>query len=368
MTVTLILIRLPVREILKMRNRQPPVKVYILLGQSNMLGMGHVHGDKDGTLEYAVQTKHLYPYLVVDDKNKVGPVWRTSSTVRNVRVMSVGPKMHVYHNEFLTVRGDTIGPELGIGHALEHDEDDDCPIMLLKSCIGNRSLGWDLLPPGSQRFAYDGQTYAGYGDSPACWPSDQPQPAPIQWYAGKQYDEDIANAKSVLQQLDRFYPDASSYEIAGFFWWQGDKDRYDGAYATMYEQNLVRLIRQLRTDFDAPLAKFVLATLGQTDLATARGTEALIIKAMMAVDGKSGQYPEFAGNVSTVYAHPLSKGGASNSHYNGNAETYMNVGRAMGQAMVDVSSDVSRKVEWRGRILLHDDHALQGGLETAHVV
>lgn len=24
--------------------------------------------------------------------------------------------------------------------------------MILKSCIGNRSLGWDLLPPGSERY------------------------------------------------------------------------------------------------------------------------------------------------------------------------------------------------------------------------
>ena len=30
----------------------------------------------------------------------------------------------------------------------------------------------------------------------------------------------------------------------------------------------------------------------------------------------------------------LSKGGSGNSHYNGNAETYMAVGEAMGQAMV----------------------------------
>ena len=47
-------------------------------------------------------------------------------------------------------------------------------------------------------------------------------------------------------------------------------------------------------------------------------------------------YPEFKGNVSTVYTHPLSQGGASNSHYNGNAQTYMDVGLAMGEAMVEL--------------------------------
>ncbi|MDA1264906.1 MAG: hypothetical protein O2816_07505 [Planctomycetota bacterium] len=54
---------------------------------------------------------------------------------------------------------------------------------------------------------------------------------------------------------------------------------------------------------------------------------------MLAVDGTSGKYAEFKGNVATVYSHPLSKGGASNGHYNGNAQTYMNIGDAMGRAM-----------------------------------
>lgn len=52
--------------------------------------------------------------------------------------------------------------------------------------------------------------------------------------------------------------------------------------------------------------------------------------------GKYGadKYPEFKGNVATVYAHPLSLGSTSDNHYGGNAETYMNVGQAMGEAMV----------------------------------
>lgn len=320
----------------KNKGKVPPVEVYILLGQSNMLGMGAVSGDKDGTLDYAVHTKHLYPYLVDDNGS-----WTTSQRVRNVRVMSLNDTMHVYHNEFLTVRGDTIGPEIGIGHCLE-ESIDGAPIMLLKSCIGNRSLGWDLLPPGSPQFEFGDKTYAGYRDSPASWPTNEPKPDPVSWYAGKQYDDDIANAKNVLQELDKYYPDASEYEIAGFFWWQGDKDRYDEAYATMYKRNLVALIQQLRVEFDAPDAKFVLATLGQTSLETASGNEELILNAMLAVDGNSGQYPDFSGNVATVYSHPLSKGGSSNAHYNGNAETYMNVGEAMGRAMVEISSIMSK--------------------------
>ena len=53
-------------------------------------------------------------------------------------------------------------------------------------------------------------------------------------------------------------------------------------------------------------------------------------------DGNSGKYPEFKGNVATVYSKPLCHGGASNSHYGGNAETYMDIGEAMGRAMVEL--------------------------------
>ena len=53
-------------------------------------------------------------------------------------------------------------------------------------------------------------------------------------------------------------------------------------------------------------------------------------------DGESGKYKEFKGNVATVYTNPLSMGGSSNGHYGGNAETYMNVGEAMGKAMVEL--------------------------------
>jgi len=304
-----------------------PVQVFILMGQSNMVGAGKVAGG-DGSLEHAVKAKKKYPYLVDEAGN-----WIERKDVRNVRVMGSGTgPMKVFNNEWMTVKGKTIGPELGIGHHLGQAL--DAPVLILKSCIGNRSLGWDLLPPGSERFEHEGKIYAGYKDSPAFWEKGT-EPKPIGWYAGMQYDGDTANAKKVLAELDTYYPGAKGYEIAGFFFWQGDKDRYDAAHAGRYERNLVRFIQQLRKDFNAPGAKFVLATLGQTQKG-AGGNDGKILEAQLAVDGASGKYPEFRGNVTTVYANPLCHGGASNNHYGGNAETYMDVGEAMGQAMVEL--------------------------------
>ncbi len=252
--------------------------------------------------------------------------------------------MQIYNDEWLKVGGRTLGPEHGIGHVLG----DAVPekVMLLKSCIGNRSLGWDLLPPGSGRLLHDGKVHAAYRERPDFWPADPakgietPPPAawldkkgkPIEWYAGKQYDDDIANAKRILADFPKHCPGSQRHVVEGFFFWQGEKDGGNAGHAAAYEANLVRFIKRLRTDFDAPHAKFVLATLGEA-VKGSGGNGGRILDAQLAVDGTAGKYPEFKGNVATVYSHPLSRGGSGNSHYNGNAETYMAVGEAMGKAM-----------------------------------
>ena len=319
------------------------VKVFIIMGQSNTLEMGRVKSDKDGSLEKAVKTEKLYPFMI-DDAGQ----WTTRKDVRNVHVMgSGGPgRTSVKRNDWLTVSGGKIGIEIGIGHHLGNHFDE--PVLILKSSIGNRSLGWDLLPPGSPSYEYELEVkdrktkkvekktmvYAGYGQSPLSWEKGT-EPKPIGWKAGLQYDGDVARAKEVLKNLDKFYPGANGYEVAGFLWWQGDKDRYNAGHAAKYEKNLNNLIASLRKDFDAPTAKFVCATLGQTSKEQADGNEKMILDAMFAISDAS-KYPALQGDVATVYTHPLSMGGASNGHYGGNAKTYMNVGLAMGQAMVEL--------------------------------
>ena len=311
-----------------------PVQVFILLGQSNMLGAGKIKGD-DGSLEYAVKQKKLYPYLVDKDGN-----WAERKDVRNVRVMGSGTGgMKQFNNEWMSIKGGRIGPEFGIGHQI--GDYTNKPVMILKSCIGNRALGWDLLPPGGEGFEYTdakGVTWIhpGYKGSPEKWVKGT-EPKKIKWYAGMQYDGDIARAKKVLSEIDKYYPGAKKYEIAGFLWWQGDRDSRSAALSSRYEKNLVHLIKTLRKDFSAPNAKFVCASLGQTKKGATDGG-GKILDAMLAVDGASGKYKEFSGNVASVYTYPLSKGGASGGHYNRNAETYMNVGEAMGKAMVELFS------------------------------
>ena len=142
-------------------------------------------------------------------------------------------------------------------------------------------------------------------------------------------------SRAVLAELDKYYPGAKGYEVAGFFFWQGERDCGSPVLSARYEQNLVRFIKQVRKDFDAPDAKFVLATLGEAKKGVGGNTET-VMDAQFAVDGNSGKYPEFKGNVATVFTNPMAQGGNGNGHYGKNAEVYMDVGEAMGRAMVEL--------------------------------
>ena len=320
-----------------------PVQVFILLGQSNMVGLGRIEagekGKPEGSLEHAVKSKMKYPYLV-DDSG----AWAERKDVRFVRMMQGKGLMN---NEWMGIKNGKIGPEFGIGHVVGNAVEG--PVMILKSCIGNRALGWHLLPPGSERFEEGEKVYAGYREAPDSWiKGTEPTPPVIKegtvtlkgdqlegWYGGKQYDDDIADAKKVLSDLNTYYPGAKGYEVAGFFYWQGEKDAGNSVWAAHYEKNLVQLIKALRKDFNAPNAKFVLGTMGES-VKGVGGNGGKILEAQLAVDGNSGKHPEFKGNVATVYTHDMAQGGSGNGHYGGNAEVYMDVGEAMGKAMVEL--------------------------------
>lgn len=316
-----------------------PVQVYVMLGQSNMLGFGRV-GPKDvkGSLEYLIHHSGKYPHLIDDAGN-----WRVHRDVRYVHVMDQRgvdyknlDKFGVVRNEWL-IPNKSFGPELGFGHVMGYYH--DAPVLLLKACIGNRSLGWDLLPPGSERFEHEGKIYAGYKDVANFWDKGT-EPKPVPWYAGRQYDADVSHAKAVLKDLATYYPDykGQGFQVTGFVWWQGHKDQHP-ALAGRYEQNLVHLIKMLRSDFEAPHAKFVLATGCGNPGTESYGKQ--IAEAQLAVDGDSGNYPEFKGNVKAidnrdlwpaVDQSPVNQG----HHYHHNAQTYYETGDRLGRAMAQL--------------------------------
>ena len=221
-----------------------------------------------------------------------------------------------------------IGPELGFGHVMGYAHDE--MVLIIKATMGNRALGWDLMPPSSRTI--------------------MPKDHPNKWYQGWQYDIFIKDIHTVLNNISKYFPayKGQGYEIAGFAWWQGHKDqstpkRVKDNWEKSYEKNLVNLIKDLRKEFKAPKAPFTLATIAFNG-DKLKGPGLTIANAQLAVSGEKGKYPEFKGNVKTIDARrywrdadvsPTNKG----YHYNHNAGTYMDVGNDLGNVGAEDVAD-----------------------------
>ena len=372
-----------------------PVKVYILSGQSNMVGEGVISKiDEDtleempGTLKTLTLTDGLFPHLIDASNN-----W----TVRN-DVMYRGVITAIGNGPLTPgVMGSKIGPEMGFGHIMGYFHDE--PVIVLKTSQGNRSISWDYAPPSTERFTwFDGATdwtYAAYGETPGRWETGRTS-EPISWYAGLQYDQcftdeaewsttaralGFGSVFSVTDILDNFalqYPQyaAQGFEIAGYGWWQGHKDQYE-PMASRYELNMVNLINDLRRYYEKrypdnciPDAPFVIATIafGGWDLAEPGLS---VANGQLAVSGETGNYPDFEGNVKTVEARGFWRDSSVSPttlgyHYNGNAETFMLVGDAMGMAMAEMITPYfvdagENMVTWSGEPV-HLDATVEEGV------
>ncbi len=260
------------------------------------------HGD----LEIVTKREKKFPWLI-DDEGK----WTVRNDVyfQEARIAKAGRGCPLS----ATSNGKAIGPELGFGHVMGtyHDEQ----VLLIKTSMGNRALGFDFRPPSSGRNDPDSQ------------------------WEGLEYRLMIEGVRKTLNDIATVVPGykGQGYEIAGFVWWQGHKDGFTPALITEYEKNLVNLINDVRKEFKAPKMRAVVATVGFGGYNMAEKYQQ-ILKAQMAV-GDPKKHPEFAGTVASVDirdfwrevdASPTNQ----DYHYNRNAETYMLVGDALGRAMV----------------------------------
>jgi len=208
--------------------------------------------------------------------------------------------------------GKSIGPEVGFGYVMGtfHDEQ----VLLIKTAMGNRSLGFDFRPPSSGRTDVSNQ------------------------YESLEYTLMVKGVRETLAKIDKVVPgyQGQGYEIVGFGWFQGHKD--SGSTKEEYEKHLVNLINDLRKEFKAPKMPAVVATVGFHGYRIVEGPWKGVWEAQMAV-GDPKQHPEFAGTVASVdtrdFWREVEESPVSQDyHYNRNAETYLLVGEAMGRAMV----------------------------------
>ena len=260
----------------------------------------------NGDLEAVAKREGKFPWLV-DAKGE----WTVRNDVyfQEARVAKEGKGSPLSP----TSNGKSIGPELGFGHVLGtfHGEQ----VLLIKTAMGNRSLGFDFRPPSSGR-------------------TD-----PGNKFESAEYKLMVEGVRKTLGNIAKVVPGYKDqgYEIAGFVWFQGHKDSFTEALIDEYEKHLVNLINDVRREFKKPKLPAVVATVGFGGH-NMQEKFLRILKAQMAV-GDPGKHPEYVGNVASVDTRDFwrevdesPKG--EDYHYNRNAETYMLIGDALGRAMV----------------------------------
>ena len=258
----------------------------------------------NGDLEAVAKREGKFPWLV-DGEGK----WTVRNDVyfQEARIAKDGKGSPLS----ATSNGRAIGPELGFGHVMGayHDEQ----VLLIKTAMGNRALGFDFRPPSSGRTDPDNK-----------WES-------------LEYKLMVEGVRKTLDHIAKIVPGyrGQGYEIAGFVWWQGHKD--GGSPQAEYEKHLVNLIKDVRKEFKVPKMPAAVATVGFGGHGMAE-KYLEILKAQMAV-GDPKKHPEFAGTVASVDTRDFwrevdESPRSQDYHYNRNAETYMLVGDALGRAMV----------------------------------
>ena len=241
-----------------------PLKVYLLAGQSNMQGQGHIR-----TFPYIGMDPESAPMLEkMVDGNGIPRV------IENVWISSLGTGSEEKFGK-LTVgfgserAGVKIGPELTFGIYMQEHLGE--PILLIKTSWGGTSLCHDFRPPSAGLHAAQAQRLEELRKN-----NEDTRKAEAEYAerTGHCYRQMITHAKSVLADIKRVDPEydpAQGYEVAGFVWLQGCSDfgatdtypnpGKPGGYDE-YSRLLACLIRDIRKDLGAPEMRAVIGVLG----------------------------------------------------------------------------------------------------------
>ena len=204
--------------------KDAPIQVFILAGQSNMQGQGVVDLDHPryynggrGILKTVMKGERAPQYShVTDDGGKwvvrddVFVRFQTKDELKRGG-LSIGfagyPGKH------------HIGPEFQFGHVVGEAIDE--PVLLIKTAWGGKSLFKDFRPPSS-------------GEE-----------------TGPYFKKMIAEVEEGLAKMGEEFPQLAGrkHMLAGFVWFQGWNDMYDEKARAEYEQNLVNLIQDVRSHF-----------------------------------------------------------------------------------------------------------------------
>jgi len=198
-----------------------PVKVFLLIGQSNMNGRGNIKMLREKLCKDL--PKAYPPSLMALRKD----VWLFGANGDGISGQKDNWCLEPGFGQWKWY-----GPELGFGHRMGEKFAEQ--VLIIKVFGGGTSLGKSWLPP----------TAAKRKGKPV----------------GPMYKRLIRETITTLTGLGdvyRLYDPKQGYQVAGAFWVQGHADR--GKLREQYEDNLVDFIQDIRRDLHLPKLPFVAA-------------------------------------------------------------------------------------------------------------
>lgn len=315
--------------------KQGPVKVFILAGQSNMEGKAKV-----SLLEYQVRqpaTRDLFKHWQKEDQwIERDDVWikfldrKGKLTVGYGSPKCIGPEL-----EFGTVVGD---------HYAEQ-------VLLIKTAWGGRSLYRDFRSPSAglpAQEVLDKMLAEQQKRNPKATLEE------VKKSFGASYRAMLEEVNETLTELKKYFPEyaGQGYELAGFVWFQGWNDMINRDYTAEYAVNLAHFIRDVRKDLKSPKLPFVIGEMGVGGLKPEAN-----VKKFKEAQAAVMEVAEFKGNVALVKTDVywdteaeavFQKGWRENLeewnkvgsdfpfHYLGSAKTLCRIGRAFGQAILEL--------------------------------
>jgi hypothetical protein len=241
-----------------------PLKVFILVGQSNM--QGHAQIQTMDVMELDPATAVMLKDLRNADGSPVvcDEVW--ISSIGSSETEKVGKLTAGFGAESQNPK---IGPEFSFGiymHKMLQE-----PILIIKTAWGGKSINTDFRTPSAGPYVFNQSQLDNFTKQN----KDISEQQKLKDEAtGVYYRLMLDHVKDVLGDIQRVYPDydeKQGYELAGLVWFQGWNDMVDrGTYPNRdqeggydaYSQVMAHFIRDVRKDLSAPQLPVVIGVLG----------------------------------------------------------------------------------------------------------